>query len=201
MSFDFVKLAQLLIENTAKELEESFVKCIWPADNWDNESYHSNNQQSWIVYFKSALKLQSGLFDMRPVLLSGQFILTKENAEFESYSFAFFATISFVITRIATICTNCDIVNDIDDNCESDLKLYLSWIGWPSQAPNLIGQGRHLVRNGKYTHLISYQENETKGHSNTDFENCQKNLLAKKFSRNIHDNNSNQTFYGDSRTT
>ena len=63
---------------------------------------------------------------MRPVLLSGQFILTKENAELESYSFAFFATISFVITRIATICTNCDIVNDIDDNCESDLKLFLS---------------------------------------------------------------------------
>ena len=63
---------------------------------------------------------------MRPVLFSGQVILTEENAEFESYSFAFFATISFVITRIATICTNRDIVNDIDDNCESDLKLFLN---------------------------------------------------------------------------
>ena len=53
------------------------------------------------------------------------FLLTKENAEFESYSFAFFATISFVITRIATICTNLDIVYDIDDNRESDLKMFL----------------------------------------------------------------------------
>ena len=41
---------------------------------------------------------------------------------------------------------------------------------------------------------ISYQENETKGHSNTDFENCQKNLWAKKFSRDIHDSNSNSAF-------
>ena len=54
-----------------------------------------------------------------------QFLLTNENAEFESYSFAFFATISFVITRIATICTNLDIVYDIDDNRESDLKMFL----------------------------------------------------------------------------
>ena len=55
-----------------------------------------------------------------------QFLLTKENAEFESYSFAFVATISFFLTRIATICTNRDIVNDIDNNCESDLKMFLS---------------------------------------------------------------------------
>ena len=41
---------------------------------------------------------------------------------------------------------------------------------------------------------MTYQENETKGHSNTDFENCQKNILAKKFTGNIHDNNSNEAF-------
>ena len=130
-------LLQFHIENKTQKLEECFVKCIWPADNWDNEGHHSNDQQSWIDYFKWTQHLDYGPIHwtcnscksvsnpFQFMNFDNQFLLTNENAEFESYSFAFFATISFVITRIATICTNLDIVYDIDDNRESDLKMFL----------------------------------------------------------------------------
>ena len=57
--------------------------------------------------------------------------------------------------------------------------------------------GDYLASIDKSTLPMTYQENETKGHSNTDFENCQKNILAKKFTGNLHDNNSNEAFLGE----